>query len=237
MYRRILACVLLSVASFMAHSQNFGSFVGNIDTRWLEDDRRMQLLADFSYVDGSGLVWAAPKGSIVDGASIPRLAWSVIGGPFEGAYRPASVIHDVACDQQSRRWEDVHLAFYNAMRASKVDELLAKVMYAAVYHFGPRWPLEVHEVVPLADVSHRQRALSKKMRGEAGTILEIVTRDHEILGQGASGKLESLPSGMKEIIVHSDAPVSGLRSEDFERLKQRILRDNPSIDEIQQAGR
>ncbi len=33
----------------------------------------------------------------------------------------------------------VHRTFYTAMRASSVDVWRAKVMYAAVYHFGPRW--------------------------------------------------------------------------------------------------
>jgi hypothetical protein len=75
----------------------------------------------------------------VDGASIPKFAWSIIGGPFEGKYRDASVIHDVACVARSAPWEYVHLVFYYAMLASGVDKTTAKIMYAAVYHFGPRW--------------------------------------------------------------------------------------------------
>ena len=42
--------------------------------------------------------WTAPKGAKVDGASIPQLFWTPIGGPFEGKYRYASVIHDTECD-------------------------------------------------------------------------------------------------------------------------------------------
>jgi len=72
-------------------------------------------------------------------ASIPRLAWTIIGGPFEGLYRDASVIHDVACVEKSRPWLQVHRTFYLAMLASGVTTVKAKVMYAAVYHFGPRW--------------------------------------------------------------------------------------------------
>lgn len=55
-------------------------------------------------------------------------------------YRDASVIHDVACVARTRPWREVHETFYFAMRASGVGEVQAKVMYAAVYHFGPRWP-------------------------------------------------------------------------------------------------
>lgn len=62
-----------------------------------------------------------------------------MGGPFEGQYRNASVVHDVACVKKSEKWEDVHRMFYYAMRAGGVSETRAALMYAAVYKFGPRW--------------------------------------------------------------------------------------------------
>jgi len=99
----------------------------------------MRLLERFVYVDPSCKSWLAPAGAVVDGASIPQVAWSVIGGPFEGKYRDASVIHDVACSEKKASWQEVHLVFYYAMLARNVEILRAKVMYAAVYHFGPRW--------------------------------------------------------------------------------------------------
>jgi hypothetical protein len=101
--------------------------------------RDMVLLVNFVYIDPKGQLWGAPAGSKTDGASIPQAFWSIIGGPFEGKYREAAVIHDVACDQRSRSWKDVHYAFYTAMRCSGVDEMKAKIMYYAVYNFGPRW--------------------------------------------------------------------------------------------------
>ena len=77
--------------------------------------------------------------TIVDGASIPEAFWSFIGGPFEGKYRNASVVHDFYCDTRTETWEDVHMVFYNGMRAAGVDPITAKIMYSAVYNFGPRW--------------------------------------------------------------------------------------------------
>ena len=62
-----------------------------------------------------------------------------MGSPYTGEYRNASVVHDVACEKRDRPWEDVHLMFYEACRAGGVAEQKAKLMYAAVYHFGPRW--------------------------------------------------------------------------------------------------
>ncbi|MDQ6622172.1 MAG: DUF1353 domain-containing protein, partial [Verrucomicrobiota bacterium] len=68
-----------------------------------------------------------------------RAFWSVIGGPFEGKYRKASVLHDVAYDDQNRPWEDVDRMFYTAMRASGVGVLTAKTMYYVLVRHGRHW--------------------------------------------------------------------------------------------------
>jgi len=156
----ILVALVIGGSAFGADV--FGKYVGRVVTEWVEDARKMKLLEDFAYIDPSGNRWEAPKGSIVDGASIPQLAWSFIGGPFEGQYRNASVIHDVACDERKRYWEDVHWAFYTGMLASGVGKIKAKIMYAAVYHFGPRWPVVVvtyKEVVTGGKVPIKKRTV------------------------------------------------------------------------------
>lgn len=117
----------------------FGHFEGKVKTEWIEPDRKMQLLENFGYVDTKGVRWPAPKGSIIDGASIPQVLWSIVGSPYTGEYRDASVVHDVACVKRDRPWQDVHRMFYEACRAGGVGEQKAKLMYAAVYHFGPKW--------------------------------------------------------------------------------------------------
>jgi hypothetical protein len=129
----------LIIAAACNHSGRFGHFVGTVKTEWIEPDRKMRLLDDFAYVDPTGVEWTAPKGSIVDGASIPQVLWSVVGSPYTGEYRNASVVHDVACVKRDRAWQDVHRMFYDACRAGGVGEEKAKLMYAAVYHFGPKW--------------------------------------------------------------------------------------------------
>lgn len=119
----------------------WGEFNGRVVAEWLDDNRRMRLVQDFQYVDPAGITWDAPAGIDVDGASIPRVFWTFIGGPFEGRYRNASVVHDWACDPKNRMntWRKVHQMFYNATRRGGVSELSAKIMYGAVYHYGPRW--------------------------------------------------------------------------------------------------
>jgi hypothetical protein len=134
--------VLFALALPEASSQPAGiggRFIGTVQAEFNADGRTMKLLQPFKYIDPAGIEWYAPQGSLIDGASIPRVAWSLIGGPFEGRYREASVIHDVACVQKTRPWNSVHEFFYFAMLTSGVDPLKAKVMYAAVHHFGPRW--------------------------------------------------------------------------------------------------
>ena len=118
---------------------NFGRFKGDVIALWLPDGRNMQLTQRFAFIDPRGKEWVAPNGSVVNGASIPGSLWSVVGGPYEGQYRHASVIHDVACEEMTSKWDDVHNMFYEACRCGGVSEAKAKTMYFAVYNFGPRW--------------------------------------------------------------------------------------------------
>ena len=122
-------------------STSFGRFSGTPKTEWLEDGRLMRLLEDFSYYGPDGKTWTAKKGDKTDGASIPQAFWWLIGGPFEGRYRNAAIVHDSECaaDPHRNGWREVHRMFYNASRAGGVSETKAKIMFMAVYHCGPRW--------------------------------------------------------------------------------------------------
>lgn len=118
-----------------------GGFHGDVVARWL-DDRRMELTEPFCYQEpGSGRMWNAPRGAVVNGASIPRALWTMVGSPFTGEYRRASVVHDVGCQERTSTWQEVHRMFYSACLCGGVGKLKAKIMFAAVYHFGPRWSL------------------------------------------------------------------------------------------------
>ena len=117
----------------------WGYFSGPIETRWEADGRTMTLLNELRYTDPKGVVWIAPAGSRVDGASIPRALWPFFGGPFEGKFRNASVLHDVAYDQKTRPWQQVDRMFYDAMRCSGVGSVQAKTFYYALYRHGRHW--------------------------------------------------------------------------------------------------
>ncbi len=130
---------LLAFPLRVARAQ-IGRFIGAVVTKWDANGRDMTLVERFEFIDPEGQRWPVPAGAVVDGASIPRVFWSVIGGPFEGLYRNASVIHDYYCGVQVRNYEAVHRVFYDAMMASGVESTKAWLMYEAVERFGPRWP-------------------------------------------------------------------------------------------------
>jgi hypothetical protein len=101
-----LAIIFLGILSACDSSKDWGNCRTNIQAEFLPDGERIKLLAEASYVDQNGKVWIAPKGWVVDGASIPRAFWTVIGSPLTGKYRYASVFHDVVCDAHSASWEE-----------------------------------------------------------------------------------------------------------------------------------
>lgn len=121
--------------------KNVGRFVGNVDARWLDNNaREMMLLSDFTYIDPTGFHWVAQKGTIINGASIPSIFWPIVGSPFNGRYRFASVIHDAYCLYQTQTSNQTHYAFYLMMLAEGFSPSRARAFYNAVYWFCPlKW--------------------------------------------------------------------------------------------------
>jgi Protein of unknown function (DUF1353) len=116
-----------------------GEFSGEPEAVWLTEDgtedRQMKILQDFHFADPSSKKWRAPAGSVVDGASIPRALWTIVGSPYTGDYRRASVVHDVACDEaggdkKKRRAAD--RMFFHACRAGGCSIWQAILLYLGV---------------------------------------------------------------------------------------------------------
>src|ERR1043166_1667180 len=126
-----------------------GQCNGEAVTKWNRDGRTMTLLTELRYTDPNGEVWVAPIGSVVDGASIPRYLWSIMGGPFEGKYRNPSVLHDVAYGAKKRPWQDCDRMFYYAMRCSGVSATEAKTMYYTLFKFGHHWKFPIKRAKPV----------------------------------------------------------------------------------------
>ncbi|TVT38500.1 DUF1353 domain-containing protein [Hymenobacter setariae] len=113
-------------------------------------NRKVRVIDDFTFTEAAnGTVWEAPSGSLVDGASIPRVLWTLVGSPFTGDYVYGSIVHDVACDTRTRPWRDTHYMFYLACLAGGTRRGRAKLMYLAVRNFGPRWPQPAPQPEPV----------------------------------------------------------------------------------------
>lgn len=187
-----LVFVLLANSAF-ASDAKFGKFNGRVLAVWLRneksDHREMQLAEEFEYIDPSGNSWKVPKDAIIDGASIPKLFWQIIGPPFVGSYREASVVHDYYCKKKNKPWKEVHRMFYYASLANGVPKAKANLMYAAVYSGGPRW--ETINTAPTTNLPNGDSSdsLPRSTSSSAKIILET-EYDREELEQ----QLESIES-------------------------------------------
>ena len=216
---------ILVIVSSGASASNWGTYQGVVEARWGDDGRTMTLLSDFAYMSPENKLWLAPVDSVVDGASIPRIFWTDIGGPFAGKYREASVIHDVACEERKEQWEEVHGAFYTAMRASGVKALKAKIMYAAVYHWGPRW--EIKKKYENISKSEANEVLDKVV--EMSDEDSIVTTEIHELEPGRSGSDVKLDLVVRVI---PEEQITPLTEEIYKKLKIEIESKNISLTEI-----
>lgn len=172
----------------------WGYYTGVPLTQWNSDGRSMTLLRDLRYVDPNGVEWVAPAGSVVDGASIPKALWSFMGGPFEGRYRNASVLHDVAYTIQDRPAADCDRMFYNAMRCSGVSALEAKTMYYALLRFGRHWDFSIKRAKP---VKIGRKMVARAQPGSSQTL----AAQQEI--QGARSWISSSDPSLAQIEQHA----------------------------------
>jgi hypothetical protein len=92
--------------------------------------RLFALDAPFEYV-GSVII-RVPEGFVTDGASVPRLFWSLLG-PF-GSYFSAAIIHDFLYSEHNRIFprQECDWIFLEAMAASGVGWLTRRTIYRAV---------------------------------------------------------------------------------------------------------
>lgn len=94
---------------------------------------------DVSISDAPGITHLVtiPAGYVFDGASVPRIAWSVIGHPFDPTFALAACVHDWYCDA-AVRLKDYQLrvigdsVFFALLARAGVAEWRRVAMYAAV---------------------------------------------------------------------------------------------------------
>lgn len=153
-------------------------------TVWLNEtgpDRRMRLIDGFWFQDRQGKRWDAPGGAIVNGASIPRPLWALVGSPYTGEYRRASIVHDIACVEAGgndalRRAADK--MFFVACRAGGCSRWDAIVLYVGV-RIGA-WFSGLDLAGSQRPVKLRQDAVDRRVEEDFATVAEIVLAQGEI---------------------------------------------------------
>jgi hypothetical protein len=115
------------------------------DPAWVRAAEYPQRLAPVSpllWATRDGEVVGVPERYAIDGASIPRVLWS-LGHPFEPWVLRSAAVHDWLCQQRDARgsrW--VHAQFADGLRCdarTRWEHVKARVYATAVALFGPRW--------------------------------------------------------------------------------------------------
>ena len=200
-----------------------GSYIGELILKPLPDGRLMQLMEPFGFQDAQHKKWPVPKGTKVDGASIPQVLWTLIGGPFEGKYREASVVHDFYCDTRTEPWKAVHRVFYEGMLVSGVSGIRAKLMYAAVRYAGPKW----------ADSTVDNNRLPRN-----GGLTTLTRHPPTAFALGVRKAMTASPvQAAREVFTNSRTArsVSREMTLDLDQLEALIAAEHPSLDEIDDA--
>lgn len=115
-------------------------FIGK--ARWeapFNEPRKVITTENFAFVDSTNFEWFVPEGTVIDGSSIPRFLWPVIGSPFVGLHRLASIPHDLFCVTKSRPHKDVHRMYYEACLTNGVNKAKASILYHGIKLGGPKW--------------------------------------------------------------------------------------------------
>jgi hypothetical protein len=76
------------------------------------------------------------EGFITDGASIPRIAWSIVGHPFQEPLKAAAILHDAEYAAKLYTRKECDERFYLAMRELGIRWTKSRIIWLAVRSGG-----------------------------------------------------------------------------------------------------
>jgi hypothetical protein len=208
-----VAVTLLAMAAGMfepsgAVDPAFGTFMpAEPSVVLLGNHDRMRLTADFGYSDSRGKIWTAPKDYVSNGASIPQPLWSIVGSRTSGPWSYAAILHDWHCEKMIEPSDEVHRMFYEACRANGTPERKAKMLYAAVYHFGPSW-------------KHKTLTSAMKSTSPDGSD-EVINVGHKVVSETTATAIPTEEEMSRLIRVEAENPAL----EEIESMEIRVSRD------------
>lgn len=128
----------LAFSALLITSMNvFAEFEGEVKLTPIDCEKveKCFTLESIKFTDPNGLVWYAEAGTETDGATIPKVIEKpvkILVQRFEPEIMKAVVLHDHYCRRHVRSWYQTNRMFYDALLASKVDVVKAKLMFGAV---------------------------------------------------------------------------------------------------------
>jgi len=115
-------------------------FTNTVKAEWPEGEpRKMWIIEPLSYVDSMEVEWNVPSGAVINGISTPKILWSIMGSPYVGKARRASVFHDYYYQSREVEKSLVDAMFYEAMKTDGVPHIKAHLMYLALQSTGETW--------------------------------------------------------------------------------------------------
>lgn len=225
----------LRSASAQPASTYHAKYVGDLILAPQGDGRSMRVVQPYAYVDGQGRRWAVPPGAVVDGASIPRVLWTIVGGPFEGAYRNASVVHDWFCAVRTETSSATHRMFFEAMLTSHVSSWYAKLLYYGVSLGGPKWD----DLTIANNRTASQKATTKTAGIGPATVLRpkngnfdrnVITMREVLADEDMSPEsIENLARDVRSLMTH---PIRTGAVREHSPYFSQPLGSSPSADEV-----
>jgi Protein of unknown function (DUF1353) len=143
-FRSLRLWAIAALTFVMSHTialcGSHGEFVGNNRTVKTSDDgMSAEVIDGLQYKEEGGRSWRIPSGAIVESRCFSTVLLALIGQPFEGLIKNASLLYNYFCLNQTRARDDVNGMFREAMLASGIQEGEVNVLYNAVVRFGPNW--------------------------------------------------------------------------------------------------
>jgi hypothetical protein len=118
-----------------------GTFEGRVVAEWSDDPffPTLRLKEELLFRQTGGDTWVVPAEATVDGRSMPKLFFSLIGDPWTSGFLKSAVTYDYAVKAKARRWKDAQRMFVEGAVVEGVHTIDAKAMYMLLHATGSRW--------------------------------------------------------------------------------------------------
>jgi len=135
------ALVIAAAPVTAANGAGQGGFEGRVVVEWLDDAfvPSVRTLEDYGFRQAKGKFWQVARGQVFDGRGMPPLFYDLVGQPYGGNFRKASIVYESATQRMTEKWDEAQRMFFEAAVAEGVAVPEAKVMYLLLALQGSRW--------------------------------------------------------------------------------------------------